>query len=202
VDGTDLREIDLESYYKLFGILFQDFNRYTMPVREAVAVGDVGISIDDNRVIRAVEQSQSAAFVTELKGGYNQMLGKDFRDGTGLSGGQWQKIALARLFYRDPRVYVLDEPTAAIDALSEAEIFNRLDKLPNDQTVLFISHRFSTVRSADTILVMEDGIIKEQGSHDALMKKGRIYKKLFKLQADRYLARKIAPRKEPRRKTS
>jgi ATP-binding cassette subfamily B protein len=189
VNGIDLREVDLPSYYALLGVLFQDFNRYVMTVREAVAVGDVHLPIDDARVRTAAEQSESSAFIAELNDGYNQLLSKDFKKGTNLSGGQWQKLALARLFYRQPRLYVLDEPTAAIDAVSEAEIFNRLDKLPRDQSVLFISHRFSTVRSADTIVVMENGTITEAGTHTELMRRAGTYKRLFKLQADRYLKR-------------
>lgn len=186
VDGTDLREVDLQSYYAHFGVLFQEFNRYNMPIREVIAIGDTSTPIDDERVRKAAKDSEADAFIAGFSRGYDQLLGKDFTDGTDLSGGQWQKLAIARVFYRNPRIWILDEPTAAIDAESEARIFDRIEKLPDDQSGIVISHRFSTVRNADRILVLKDGTISEEGTHEELMKHKKDYARLFSLQAERY----------------
>lgn len=186
VDGTDLREIDIPSYYALFGVLFQEFNRYAMPIREVVAIGDTSVPIDDVRVRQAAKDSEADKFVSAFSRGYDQLLGKDFTDGAELSGGQWQKLAIARVFYRDPRIWVLDEPTAAVDAEAEARIFDRIEKLPSDRSAIIISHRFSTVRNADRILVIKEGTLTEEGTHDDLMRAKKDYARLFTLQADRF----------------
>ncbi len=189
VDGTDLREVDLRSYYALFGVLFQDFNRYAMPIREVIGLGDVTGAIDDERVREAAKQSEADKFVTAFSRGYDQLLGKDFTDGVELSGGQWQKLAIARVFYRNTRIWILDEPTAAVDAEAEARIFDRIEKLPKDRSAIVISHRFSTVRNADRILVLKDGTVSEEGSHEELMQLSGDYARLFTLQAGRYADR-------------
>ena len=189
VDGVDLRVMDIDSYYRAFGILFQDYNRYRMPVRESIAVGDITSPVDDARVKAAAVSSESDRFIEEFGKGYDQLLGKGFTGGAELSGGQWQKLAIARVFYRDPRIWVLDEPTAAVDAEAEARIFDRIEKMPDDRSAIIISHRFSTVRNADRILVIKDGTIGEQGTHEELMANPKDYARLFSLQAGRYMGK-------------
>lgn len=186
VNGVDLRDVDLASYYAAFGILFQEFNRYVMPIKEAISLGDVSHRIDEQRVKEAAQASEADTFITAFSKGYDQLLGKDFTGGEELSGGQWQKLAIARVFYRNPQVWVLDEPTAAIDAEAEARIFDRIEQLPDDRSAIVISHRFSTVRNADQILVLKDGTISEQGTHEELIKANKDYARLFNLQAKRY----------------
>lgn len=190
VDGVDLRDINITSYYAIFGVLFQDFNRYSMPIREVISMGDVTQHSDDVRVRKAAESTEADAFINEFSAGYDQLLGKDFTGGVDLSGGQWQKLAIARVFYRNPRVWVLDEPTAAVDAEAEARIFDRIEALPDDRSAIVISHRFSTVRNADRILVLKDGTISEEGTHEDLMKADKDYARLFSLQAKRYQGKK------------
>jgi ATP-binding cassette subfamily B protein len=186
VNGRDLKTIDLESWYHTLGILFQDYGHYHMIVRDAIAVGRTTEAQKIEKVKEAARASEADAFIESWEKDYDQMLGKQFDEGLEPSIGQWQKLALARTFYRDPRILILDEPTSSIDAEAEAKIFEKLDKLPKDRSVILISHRFSTVRSADTIFVIESGRIKESGSHEALLKKKGIYAKLFHLQAKGY----------------
>jgi ATP-binding cassette subfamily B protein len=157
-----------------------------MIVRDAIAVGRTTEAQKIEKVKEAARASEADAFIESWEKDYDQMLGKQFDEGLEPSIGQWQKLALARTFYRDPRILILDEPTSSIDAEAEAKIFEKLDKLPKDRSVILISHRFSTVRSADTIFVIESGRIKESGSHEALLKKKGIYAKLFHLQAKGY----------------
>jgi ATP-binding cassette subfamily B protein len=169
-----------------FSAVFQDFVRYQFTVRENVAVGDVA-RLDDVDAVHTAIDKAGAGGVVETAGGLDAMLGGWFEEGTELSGGQWQKLALARAFMRDDaRVLILDEPTAAVDAAAEAELFAKIRELAKDKTAILISHRFSTVRMADRILVLEGGRIVEEGSHDALVALGGRYARLFELQARGY----------------
>lgn len=186
VDGRNLKEIDLESWYSHTGVLFQNYARYHFIVKEAIAVGRTGTGPSPEMVKEAAVASDSAVFIEEWDKKYDQLLGKEFSGGIEPSIGQWQKLALARIFYRDPRVLILDEPTASIDARAEARIFDRLESLPKDRTVILISHRFSTVRNADKIVILEDGAMKEVGNHEELLKLNGTYAHLFNLQAEGY----------------
>ena len=168
------------------GILFQDFNRYEHTVKENIEFGKVYEKLDLEEIIKAATSAGAHSMIQKLDSGYEQMLGRTFEEGIELSGGQWQKIALPRAFLRDAPVLVLDEPTAAIDAKAESEIFNRVERLSEDKTVIIISHRFSTVRNADKIYVIENGKVVESGSHKDLMKKDGQYTTPFNLQAKGY----------------
>jgi ATP-binding cassette subfamily B protein len=168
------------------GIIFQDYAHYHFLVRDAIAVGRLGEESTLEKVQRAAEASEADVFIGEWEKNYDQMLGKEFTGGVEPSIGQWQKLALARTFYRQPRVLVLDEPTSSIDAEAEAKIFEKLEKLPSDRTVILISHRFSTVRRAGKIAVIEAGRLKEFGSHVELLELKGIYARLFAIQAKGY----------------
>jgi ATP-binding cassette subfamily B protein len=183
---VDLRDIEPAALRRRFSAVFQDFVRYQFTVRENVAVGDVA-RLDDVDAVHTAIDKAGAGGVVETAGGLDAMLGGWFEEGTELSGGQWQKLALARAFMRDDaRVLILDEPTAAVDAAAEAELFAKIRELAKDKTAILISHRFSTVRMADRILVLEGGRIVEEGSHDALVALGGRYARLFELQARGY----------------
>lgn len=186
VDGHDLKEIDLESWYHNLGVLFQDYDHYHFVVKDAIAVGRSGNGTDMQKIKASAKASEADIFIEEWENSYNQMLGRQFNHGTEPSIGQWQKLALARTFYRDPRILILDEPTSSIDAEAEAKIFEKLENLPHNRTVILISHRFSTVRHADKIAVIENGELKELGKHKELLEKNGIYAKLFNLQAKGY----------------
>lgn len=186
IDGYDLRDIDLESWYDELGVLFQDYANYHFLVKESIAVGRTGSKNQLARIKKAAEASEADIFIEEWEKKYEQMLGKQFTGGVEPSIGQWQKLALSRTFYRDPRVLILDEPTSSIDAESEAKIFEKLEQLPKDRTVILISHRFSTVRQANRICVIDDGLLKELGTHEELLKLNGTYARLFKLQAKGY----------------
>lgn len=187
IDGIDLRELDLASWYARLGILFQDYTSYkAMTLREAIEVGDITRPRDDRYLSEALRKAEADVFVDAFPHRYEQVLGKNFTKGTEVSGGQWQKLALARVFYRDPQVWVLDEPTSAIDAESEAHIFDRIEQTLVGRTAIIISHRFSTVRNAHRIFVLKDGVIAEQGNHATLMALDGDYARLFSLQAKRY----------------
>ena len=146
-----------------------------------MAKGNDGVAIKE-----AIKKAGADSFLGNLPKGTDQIVGKTFEEGVDLSGGQWQKLALARTFYRDPRIFILDEPTSSIDAEAEAKIFDKLEALPDDRTVILISHRFSTVRHANKIVVIESGTISEGGSHEELLKLDGTYARLFKLQAKGY----------------
>ena len=186
INGQNLRELDLESWYKTVGVLFQDFIKYEYPVKENIYFGKAWDKENLEEIIEAAKSAGAHDMIKKFDDEYSQMLGRSFDGGIELSGGQWQKIALARAFFRNSPVLVLDEPTASIDAKAEAEIFNKVEKLANDKTVIIISHRFSTVRNADKIYVVENGKIVESGDHKSLMKENGQYAALFNLQAKGY----------------
>lgn len=187
LDGIDLKNYNLNELRNNIGIIFQDYVRFMMKASENIAIG--GISrIDELPVIKkAAEKSLADAVVSELPDMYDQMLGKRFAKGVELSGGQWQKIALARAYMRDAQLLILDEPTASLDARAEHEVFQRFSELIDGKSAVLISHRFSTVRMADRILFLENGTIKEMGSHEELLALNGQYAELFKLQAKGYL---------------
>ncbi len=186
LDGVDLREYNLEDLYREIGVIFQDFVRYEMTARENIAVGRIEDITADDLILGAARKSLADEVVARLPGAYEQMLGRRFLEGVDLSGGEWQKLALARAYLRDAQLLILDEPTAALDARSEFEIFNRFAELTDGKMALFISHRFSTVRMADRIVVLANGRIAEDGDHRQLMALGGRYAEMFELQAASY----------------
>ncbi len=187
LDGTDLREWDESTLLQRIGVIFQDFARYQMRVGENVGAGDVSHFDDAQRWREASDKGMASEFIDSLPAGFDTQLGKWFRDGRELSGGQWQKIALARAFMRSRAdILVLDEPTAAMDAQAEARIFEHFRELAGGRIAILISHRFSTVRMADQIIVIQDGRIIEHGSHEQLMAQDGHYAHLFSLQAQGY----------------
>ena len=186
LDGVDLREYSLEELYREIGVIFQDFMRYEMTARENVAVGRIEAIEDMDDIAAAAYKSLADEVIARFPRGYEQMLGRRFENGVDLSGGEWQKLALARAYLRDAQLLILDEPTAALDARSEYEVFERFAELTGGKMALFISHRFSTVRMADRIVVLEGGQIVEDGSHEQLMALGGSYAEMFELQAASY----------------
>lgn len=186
INGVDIREYDPAELRREIGVVFQDYVTYFLSARENISVGRLEAATDQSRVEHAAEQSGADSVIARLPKGYDTTLGKWFDQGFQLSGGEWQKIALARAFMRDAQILILDEPTAALDAQAEYEIFARMRELTEDKTALFISHRFSTVRLADRIMVLEDGKIIELGSHDELLLQDGRYAELFNLQATAY----------------
>ncbi|MGD0213107.1 MAG: ABC transporter ATP-binding protein [Terriglobales bacterium] len=186
LDGIDLREYQLEDLHREMGVIFQDFMRYEMTARENIAVGRVEEIGNLELLETAARKSMADDIVGRLPQGYEQMLGRRFDQGVDLSGGEWQKVALARAYLRDAQLLILDEPTAALDARSEFEVFRRFSELTSGKTALFISHRFSTVRMADRIVVLDNGVIVEEGSHDQLASLGGRYAEMFEMQASSY----------------
>src|ERR1700756_5334193 len=186
LDGVDLREYSLEDLYREIGVIFQDFMRYEMTARENIAVGRIEQIDNLDLIQQSAQKSMADEVVAKLSSGYEQMLGRRFEGGVDLSGGEWQKVALARAYLRDAQVLILDEPTSALDARSEYEVFQRFAELTAGKMALFISHRFSTVRMADRIVVLEHGKIAEEGDHDALTQLGGRYAEMFELQAASY----------------
>jgi ATP-binding cassette subfamily B protein len=202
LDGVDLREYDLASVRRAIGVIFQDFVRYDMRFDENIAVGEIGRVREyldaaasnggggdhpaPPPIATAAEQSLAATLLPRFPEGYRQMLGRRFEGGLDLSGGEWQKVALARAYMREAQVLILDEPTAALDARAEYEVFLRFSELIAGRAAVLISHRFSTVRMADRILVLQGGELVEEGTHDALVDRGGLYAELFRMQAAGY----------------
>jgi len=186
LDGVDLRDYDLRELRQRIGVIFQDFVRYHLAASDNVGFGQIEALEDRPRIIGASEKSGAHSIINTLPQKYDTVLGRWFSKGRDLSGGEWQKIALARAFMRDCEVIVLDEPTAALDAENELRVFQQFRKLTEEKIAVIISHRFSTVRMADRIFVIEEGRVTEEGSHDALLALGGLYAKLFTLQAESY----------------
>ena len=188
LDGRDIREYDTAELYKIFGIIFQDFGKYAVSVAENIALSDTSKPIDMQRVVLSAKEGSADAFIDELPNKYGTALMKYFEeDGTELSIGQWQKLSVARAFYCDSDILILDEPTASLDAIAEQEIYSQFDNLRRDKTTIFVSHRLSSATVADNILVIENGCLIEQGKHSELMKLGGKYAELFSTQAKRYM---------------
>jgi ATP-binding cassette, subfamily B, bacterial len=186
IDGIDIRALDALELHKRIGVIFQDFVRYHLPVRENIGFGQIDALNDMDRIAESARKSGADEVVENLPEGYETMLGRWFHGGQELSLGQWQKIALARAFMRDAEILVLDEPTASLDAATEYEIFRHFQELTEGKMAILISHRFSTVRMADRIVVIQDGHIAELGTHEELMRLEGIYARLFSLQAEGY----------------
>ena len=187
LDGRDLRDYDLKELRHAVGVIFQDFVRYHLTASENIAVGRIEAMDDHERIAESARRSLADRVIERLPEGYEQRIGRWFRKGTNLSGGEWQKIALARAYMRDAELLILDEPTAALDARAEHQIFNRFVELTEGKCAVLISHRFSTVRMADRILVLHEGTLLEDGPHEELLKQGGQYAELFSLQASGYL---------------
>jgi ATP-binding cassette, subfamily B, bacterial len=186
LDGRDLRDYDLDDLRANLGVIFQDFVRYNLSAGENIGVGQVEAMDDQARIADAARRGMAEEVIDDLPGGYDQLIGRRFKQGVDLSGGQWQKIAIARAWMRNAQVMILDEPTAALDARSEFEVFQRFRELADNRTAVLISHRFSSVRMADRILVLADGRIEASGTHAQLMAQGGRYAELFELQAAGY----------------
>jgi len=186
LDGHDLAEYDLAELRANLGVIFQDFVRYHLTAAENIAVGRIEARDDRARIAEAARQSLADRVIENLPAGYEQMIGKRFRGGVDLSGGEWQKIAIARAYMRDAQVLILDEPTAALDARAEFEVFKRFKDLSEGKTAVLISHRFSSVRMADRILVLADGQVEAMGTHEELLAERGRYAELFELQAAGY----------------
>jgi ATP-binding cassette, subfamily B, bacterial len=183
---VDLREYDLTSLRKNIGVIFQDFVRYDFVLKENIGVSQVEALDDDTRVREAARRSLADSVASRFEKGYDQMLGRRFDGGVDLSGGEWQKVALGRAYMREAQVLILDEPTAALDARAEYEVFLRFAELTRGRMAVLISHRFSTVRMADRILVLQGGELVDHGTHEDLVARGGLYAELFSLQAAGY----------------
>ena len=186
IDGYDLREYDINDLRMQIGIIFQDYLRYQMTIAQNIAAGNINEKENRPLIKTSAEQSLANLFIEEYHDTYDQQLGRRFNEGVELSGGQWQKIALARAYMRNAQLMILDEPTAALDARAEYEVFQRFAELTKGRSSVLISHRFSTVRMADRILVLNKGELLEIGSHEELLKKNGKYSELFRLQAKGY----------------
>ena len=186
LDGKDLRDYDPKELHRQIGVIFQDFVRYDLSAKENIGFGQVEFLEDKEKIHDAAEKGGSSEIIRKLPEGFNTILGKTFDEGVDLSGGEWQKLALSRAFMRHAQILVLDEPTAALDAFAEYEIHKRFVDLTSDKTTIFISHRFSTVRMAQHILVLQNGKLVEEGSHGDLMNLNGLYTNMFNTQADRY----------------
>lgn len=186
LDGHDLREYGLDALRGNMGVIFQDFVRYNLSAGDNIAVGRIEARGDRDRIERAARRSQADGVIAKLPRGYEQMIGKRFKNGVELSGGEWQKIAIARAYMREAEVLILDEPTAALDARAEFEVFQRFKELSKGKTAVLISHRFSSVRMADRILVLADGAVEAAGTHEELLARPGRYAELFELQAAGY----------------
>ncbi len=187
INGTNLKDIHLEDWQQAIGVLFQNFPEYNLTIRQSIGVGRIANVIEEEKLKQAAYYSGADEFITEFPSTYDQLIWKEFKDGTDLSKGQHQRLAVARMFYRDAPITILDEPTASIDAVTEEKIFTTLETNRIGKTVILITHRFSTVKNADKTLMLEHGKIIEQGSHRELMQLNGKYAELYTMQAKRYL---------------
>ena len=186
LDGIPINQFDPVEYHHRFGVIFQDFVKFDLTLRENIAVGEIEALEDEQRIDGAASKGLADQVIDQLPKGLDQKLGRRFRDGKDLSGGQWQKVAMARAYMKDAEVLILDEPTSALDARAESETFKRFIDLTKGKTAVIISHRFSTVRIADRIMVLKDGGVLEIGTHEELMTNQQLYSELFNLQAEGY----------------
>ncbi len=186
LDGRDLRDYDLDDLRANIGVIFRDFVRYHLSAGENIGVGRIEAMDDKARIREAARRALADQVIEALPQGYAQLVGRRFKTGVDLSGGQWQKIAIARAYMREAQVVILDEPTAALDARAEFEVFQRFKELSHRRTAVLISHRFSSVRMADRILVLAGGRLEASGTHAELMAQGGRYAELFELQAAGY----------------
>ena len=186
LDGIDIKNYNLEDLRKTIGVIFQDFVKFYFSASENIAIGSIENRAKMNIITHAAEDSLADKVIEKLPEKYDQMLGKRFSGGVELSGGEWQKVALARAYMRDAQLLILDEPTAALDARAEFEAFQRFSDLTKGKTAVLISHRFSTVRMATRILVLKNGQVEEIGSHAELLQQNGLYAELFNLQAKGY----------------
>lgn len=186
IDGVDLREYDMDDLCHEIGVIFQDFMRYEMTARENIAVGRIQELDRLDRIEAAAQMSLADEVISRLPAGMEQQLGRRFEGGVDLSGGEWQRMALARAYLRDAQLLVLDEPTAALDARSEQEVFQRFAELTRGKMALLISHRFSTVKMTDRIVVLSHGVLTEEGTHEELVRRGGLYAEMFEMQAASY----------------
>ncbi len=188
LDGVNIKNYDVSALYAMFGIVFQDFSKYAVSARDNIAFGDIHLPYDEERLRYAAAQSSADTFLETLPDSYDTPLLRFFdKNATDLSIGQWQKVSIARAFYKDAELLILDEPTASLDPIAETEVFRQFDTLRSGKTTLFVSHRLSSATAADEIIVMQDGRVLEQGDHRTLMQKEGAYCNLFKLQAEKYL---------------
>ena len=188
LDGRDIRDYDLNELYRMYGIIFQDFGKYAVSVKENIAFGDIRKGVVDKDIALAAKQSNADAFIDKLPDRYETPLMRYFEDnGIELSIGQWQKLSIARAFYSDSDVLILDEPTASLDPMAEQEIFDQFDTLRRDKTTIFVSHRLSSATTASKIIVLENGTVVEEGTHRELMEQHGKYYELFTTQAKRYV---------------
>jgi len=193
IDGVDLRDYDPAALRRQIGGMFQDYVTYQATAAENIGLGSLAAIADRDAIVKASRQAGSDGLIDGLPQGYDTALGKWFDAGVNLSGGEWQKVALARAFMRDARILLLDEPTSALDAQAEYDLFERLRSLTRGRTAVYISHRFSTVRRADRILFLEHGRLVEQGTHEQLIRLGGRYARLFRLQAAAYTGEDVVP---------
>jgi ATP-binding cassette subfamily B protein len=185
INGIDLKVIPMDALYSMFGTLFQNFGKFNLTVKENLEIA-ANRKLSDEEMIAYLKWANAWDFIENTKGKLKQQLGPEYQNGIDLSGGQWQSLAIARTYAKHAPVVILDEPTSAIDAKSEMEIFDRLNKKMRSETLIFISHRFSTIKDAERIVVMHKGRIVEDGSHKQLMRNGGKYAQLYQIQMERF----------------
>jgi ATP-binding cassette subfamily B protein len=193
IDGIDLRDFEPDELRKQIGAMFQDYVDYQATAAENIGLGNVTQITDRDAIVHASSQAGADDLIAKLPDGYDTALGKWFDAGVNLSGGEWQKVALARAFMRDAKILLLDEPTSALDAQAEYDLFERLRSLTMGRTAVYISHRFSTVRRADRIVFLEHGRLAEEGTHEELMRLDGQYARLFRMQAAAYTGEDVVP---------
>ncbi|XIH46996.1 hypothetical protein C1N65_28705 (plasmid) [Priestia aryabhattai] len=186
INGIDINSLDIEALRRNFTVIFQDFMRYAFSVRENIIIGDVENKNDESRMYYAGEKSGISSFVESLEDGYDTPLGKIFEDGSDLSGGQWQKIAIARSVFRNSDVIILDEPTSALDPRSEYTVYKQFEDLTKGRIAIYISHRLAYTKDVDKIIVLKNGRVMEEGNHNDLMNLREIYYEMFSTQSQAY----------------